>query len=38
LSRIERMRYSRTSEDVARADIRALRRAIREFYPRTAST
>ena len=38
LSRIERMRYSRTSEDVARADIRALRRAIRDFYPRTAST
>jgi hypothetical protein len=38
LSRIERMRYSRTSEGVARADIRALRRAIREFRPRTAST
>jgi transglutaminase-like putative cysteine protease len=34
LSRIERMRYSRTSEGVARADIRALRRAIREFRPR----
>ena len=38
LSRIERMRYSRTSEGVARADIRALRRAIREFRPRAAST
>ena len=38
LSRIERMRYSRTSEDVARADIRALRRAIREFYPRVIGT
>jgi protein-glutamine gamma-glutamyltransferase len=38
LSRIERMRYSRTSEDVARADIRALRRAIREFYPRASGT
>ena len=37
LSRIERMRYSRTSEGVARADIRALRRAIREFRPRTVS-
>ena len=35
LSRIERMRYSRTSEGVARADIRALRRAIREFRPRS---
>jgi protein-glutamine gamma-glutamyltransferase len=34
LSRVERMRYSRTSEGVARADIRALRRAIREFRPR----
>ena len=38
LSRIERMRYSRTSEGVARADIRALRRAIREFRPRAVST
>ena len=37
LSRIERMRYSRTSEGVARADIRALRRAIREFRPRSIS-
>ena len=35
LSRIERMRYSRTSEGVARADVRALRRAIREFRPRS---
>ena len=35
LSRIERMRYSRTSEAVARADIRALRRAIRDFRPRS---
>lgn len=34
LSRIERMRYSRSSEGVARADVRALRRAIREFRPR----
>lgn len=38
LSRIERMRYSRGSEGVARADIRALRRAIREFRPRAVST
>ncbi len=38
LSRIERMRYSRTSEGVARADIRALRRAIREFRPRALDT
>ena len=37
LSRIERMRYSRTSEGVARADIRALRRAIREFRPRSVN-
>jgi len=36
LSRIERMRYSRGSEGVARADVRALRRAIREFRPRVA--
>ena len=37
LSRIERMRYGRASEGVGRADIRALRRAIREFRPRNAS-
>jgi hypothetical protein len=36
LSRIERLRYSRTSETVVRADIRTLRRAIREFHPRSA--
>ncbi len=36
LSRIERLRYSRTSETVVRADIRTLRRAIREFRPRSA--
>ena len=36
LSRIERLRYSRTSETVVRADIRMLRRAIREFRPRSA--
>ncbi|MEO8186569.1 MAG: DUF3488 and transglutaminase-like domain-containing protein [Burkholderiaceae bacterium] len=35
LSRIERMRYSRSSEGIERADIRALRRAIREFRPRS---
>ncbi len=38
LSRIERMRYSRGSEAVDRADIRALRRAIREFRPRSLGT
>ena len=37
LSRIERLRYSRTSETVVRADIRTLRRAIREFRPRGAA-
>jgi transglutaminase-like putative cysteine protease len=36
LSRIERLRYSRTSETVVRGDIRTLRRAIREFHPRSA--
>ena len=36
LSRIERLRYSHTSETVVRSDIRTLRRAIREFYPRSA--
>jgi hypothetical protein len=36
LSRIERLRYSRTSETVVRADIRTLRRAIRDFRPRSA--
>ncbi len=38
LSRIERMRYARISEGVARADVRALRRAIREFRPRGAGS
>ncbi len=38
LSRIERMRYSRGSEAVARADVKALRRAIREFHPRVTGT
>lgn len=38
LSRVERMRYSRGSEGVARADIRALRRAIREFRPHALGT
>jgi transglutaminase-like putative cysteine protease len=33
LSRYERMRYSRSSESVAAADIRALRRAVRAFRP-----
>jgi len=33
LSRYERMRYSRSSEGVAAADIRALRRAVRAFKP-----
>jgi hypothetical protein len=33
LSRYERMRYSRSSEAVATADIRALRRAVRAFRP-----
>ncbi|MGH6608709.1 MAG: transglutaminase-like domain-containing protein, partial [Burkholderiaceae bacterium] len=37
LSRIERMRYSRGSEEVGRADLRALRRAIRDFRPRPIS-
>lgn len=37
LSRIERMRYSRGSEGIVRADIRALRRSIREFRPRSIS-
>ena len=37
LSRIERMRYSRGSEGIVKADIRALRRAIREFHPRPIS-
>ena len=37
LSRIERMRYSRGSQDVVRADVRALRRAIREFRPRVGA-
>ncbi|MBC8119069.1 MAG: hypothetical protein H7X75_05795 [Burkholderiaceae bacterium] len=34
LSRVERMRYSRGSETVVRADIKTLQRAIRDFYPR----
>ena len=34
LSRVERMRYSRSSEAVARADIKMLLRAIRDFRPR----
>lgn len=38
LSRIERMRYSRGSEGVGRADIKTLRRAIREFHPRGLGT
>jgi transglutaminase-like putative cysteine protease len=33
LSRYERMRYSRSSEAVGAADIRALRRAVRAFKP-----
>jgi hypothetical protein len=33
LSRYERMRYSRSSEGVAAADIRAFRRAVRAFRP-----
>jgi transglutaminase-like putative cysteine protease len=33
LSRYERMRYSRSSEAVATADVRALRRAVRAFKP-----
>ena len=33
LSRYEKMRYSRGSEGVAAADIRALRRAVRDFKP-----
>ena len=37
LSRVERMRYSRGSEAVARADIKTLRRAIRDFHPRGIS-
>jgi hypothetical protein len=37
LSRIERMRYSRSSEAVSAADVRALRRAVRAFHPRTIS-
>jgi transglutaminase-like putative cysteine protease len=37
LSRYERMRYSRSSEGVSAADIRALRRAIRTFRPRQAA-
>ena len=37
LSRIERMRYSRGSEGIVKADIRALHRAIREFHPRPVS-
>lgn len=36
LSRYERMRYSPTSETVAAADIRALRRAVRGFRPSDA--
>ncbi len=34
LSRYERMRYGPASESVTRADVRALRRAIRAFKPR----
>ena len=34
LSRYERMRYGPASENVTRADVRALRRAIRAFKPR----
>ena len=37
LSRVERMRYSRSSEAVARADIKTLARAIRDFRPRGIS-
>ena len=37
LSRVERMRYSRGSEAVARADIKTLARAIRDFRPRGIS-
>jgi len=37
LSRYERMRYSRSSEAVSAADVRALRRAIRSFRPRAAA-
>jgi hypothetical protein len=33
LARYESMRYSRTSEAVGAADIRALRRAVRTFKP-----
>jgi transglutaminase-like putative cysteine protease len=33
LARYESMRYSRTSESVAAADVRALRRAVRAFKP-----
>jgi transglutaminase-like putative cysteine protease len=33
LARYESMRYSRNSEDIAAADIRALRRAVRAFKP-----
>ena len=37
LSRVERMRYSRGSEAVLRADIKTLQRAIRDFHPRSIS-
>ncbi|MBC7944987.1 MAG: DUF3488 domain-containing transglutaminase family protein, partial [Burkholderiales bacterium] len=37
LSRVERMRYSRGSEAVVRADIKTLQRAIRDFHPRSIS-
>jgi hypothetical protein len=37
LSRYERMRYSRSSEGLSPADVRALRRAIRNFRPRPAA-
>jgi hypothetical protein len=37
LSRYEKMRYSRNSENVAASDVRAYKRAIRAFHPRPAA-